>query len=294
MPSCPSSSIHRARGRQCCLLATTHVRSFRSRRYPSDMTDAQWDLIEPLLPTPGWLAGRGGRRAKHCRREILDAIFYVVDNGIKWRALPADFPPWSTVYNHFTAWEHQGATQDVLDALRDRARLTEGRRAAPSAGIIDSASVKAAETVAASSRGFDAGKKINGRKRHIAVDTVGFLICVLVTGADVQDRTAARHLLARLKYHCPSVRHLWADSGYTGTLIDWARSLFGVTIDIVAKLAGQVGFVVLHRRWVVERSLAWINQHRRCVRDYERLPEHHEAIVRWAMIHTASKRLTRD
>ena len=292
MPSCPSSLIAGARGGQCCLLATTHQLSSRSRRYPSDTTDAQWALIEPLLPAPGWLAGRGGRRAKHCRREIVDAILYVVDNGIKWRALPADFPPWSTVYNHFAHWERQAATQDLLDALRDRARLTEGRRAAPSAGIIDSASVKAAETVGAGTRGFDAGKKINGRKRHIAVDTAGLLICILVTGAEVQDRTAARHLLARLKHHCPSIRQLWADSGYTGTLIDWARSLFGVTIDIVAKLAGQVGFVVLHRRWVVERSLAWINQHRRCVRDYERLPEHHEAIVRWAMIHTTSKRLT--
>lgn len=292
MPSCPSSSTVPAGGRSCCLLATTHQSSRRSRRYPSDMTDAQWKLIEPLLPTPGWLAGRGGRRAKHCRREIVDAILYVVDNGIKWRALPADFPPWSTVYNHFAAWEHHDATQHLLDALRDRARLAEGRRAAPSAGIIDSASIKAAETVGSRSRGFDAGKKINGRKRHIAVDTVGLLICVLVTSADVQDRTAARNLLARLRYLCPSVRHLWADSGYTGTLINWAKSLFGISIEIVAKLAGQVGFVVLHRRWVVERSLAWINQHRRCVRDYERLPEHHEAIVRWAMIHTTSKRLT--
>ncbi|MCI2424166.1 transposase, partial [Saccharopolyspora sp. K220] len=186
-----------------------------------------------------------------------------------------------------------GVSQDVLDGLRDRVRLTEGRNAAPSAGSIDSASVKAAETVGAASRGFDAGKKINGRKRHIAVDTLGLLICVLVTSAGVQDRVAARNLLARLRYVCPSIRHLWADSGYTGTLLTWAKSLFGLTIDIVAKLAGQTGFVVLHRRWVVERTLAWINQHRRCVRDYERLPEHHEAILRWAMIHTTSKRLTR-
>ncbi len=293
MPSCPSSSITLTRGRQCCLLTTTHVPSYRSRRYPSDMTDVQWEIIEPLLPAPGWLAGRGGRRAKHCRREIVDAILYVVDNGIKWRSLPADFPPWSTVYNHFAEWETVGTTQALLDALRDRARLALGRRAAPSAGSIDSASVKAAETVGAETRGFDAGKKINGRKRHIAVDTVGLLICVLVTGADVQDRTAARHLLARLRYVCPSIRHLWADAGYTGTLIDWASALFGISIEIVAKLAGQVGFVVLHRRWVVERSLAWINQHRRCVRDYERLPEHHEAMVRWAAIHTISRRLTR-
>ncbi|TQJ01636.1 IS5 family transposase [Amycolatopsis cihanbeyliensis] len=205
-------------------MATTHRPSLRSRRYPSDMTDAQWATIEPLLPKPGWLGGRGGRRAKHCRREIVDAILYVVDNGITWRALPADFPPWSTVYKHFAAWEHHDATQHLLDALRDRARLTEGRRAAPNARMIDSASVKAADTVASGSRGFDAGKKINGRKRHIAVDTVGLLICVLVTSADVQDHTAARNLLARPRYLCPSVRHLWADSGYTGTLIDWART----------------------------------------------------------------------
>ncbi|WP_372495568.1 IS5 family transposase [Saccharopolyspora soli] len=276
------------------MLATSHRRSHRSRRYPSDTSDAQWAIIEPLLPTPGRLAGRGGRRAVHCRREIVDAILYVVDNGIKWPALPADFPPWSTVYNYFAAWESAGATQSLLDGLRDRARLAEGRRAAPSAGSIDSASVKAAETVSADSRGFDAGKKINGRKRHIAVDTLGLLICVLVTGAGVQDRVAARTLLARLKYLCPSIRLIWADGGYTGTLLNWAQALFGFTIEIVTKLAGQTGFVVLPRRWVVERTLAWINQHRRCVRDYERLPQHHEAIVRWAMIHTTSKRPTRD
>ncbi|MGP4016695.1 transposase [Saccharopolyspora sp. 5N708] len=186
-----------------------------------------------------------------------------------------------------------GISQDLLDGLRDRVRLAEGRNAAPSAGSIDSASVKAAETVPAASRGFDAGKKINGRKRHIAVDTLGLLICVLVTSAGVQDRVAARNPLARVKYICPSIRHLWAGSGYTGTLIDWAKALFGITIEIVTKPAGQTGFVVLHRRWVVERTLAWINRHRRCVRDYERLPEHHEAMVRWAMIHTTSKRLTR-
>ena len=147
------------------------------------MTDAQWEVIEPLLATPGWLAGRGRRRAKHCRREIVDAILYIVDNGIKWRALPSDFRPWSTVYNHFAEWDRQEASQNLFDALRDRARLTEGRHAAPSAGIIDSASVNAAETVDADTRGFGGGKKVNGRKHHIAVDTIGLLICVLVTGA---------------------------------------------------------------------------------------------------------------
>jgi len=148
-----------APGIWCCRLAPFHASRVdtRVRRYPSDTTDAQWAVIDPLLPDPAWLAGQGGRPEVHCRRMIVDAIFYVVDNGIKWRALPADFPPWSTVYNYFAAWAATGITQDVLDGLRDRVRLAEGRVAAPSAAIIDSQSVKAAETVARSSRGFDAG-----------------------------------------------------------------------------------------------------------------------------------------
>ncbi|MBA8823962.1 transposase [Saccharopolyspora lacisalsi] len=163
----------------------------------------------------------------------------------------------------------------------------------PPAGIIDSASVQAAETVSAHSRGFDAGKKVDGRKRHIGVDTLGLLVCVLVTSANVQDRTAARNLLARLRYRCPSIRHLWSDAGYTGTLLAWAQHLFGLTIEIVARLAGQTTFVVLPRRWVVERTLSWITQHRRCVRDYERLPHHHEAMGHWDMIRITSKHLTK-
>lgn len=282
-------------GPACCRLAPFHQGrgAGRVRRYPSDTTDAQWAVIDPLLPDPVWLTGQGGRPETHCRRAIVDAIFYLVDNGIKWRALPADFPPWSTVYNYFDAWEASGITGQVLDDLRDRARLRAGRTAAPSAGIIDSQSVRAAETVDQASRGFDAGKRVNGRKRHIATDTLGLLVCVLVTGAHIQDRTAARDLLTRLRRGCPTIRHLWADSGYTGTLLGWARSLFDLTIEIVAKLAGQTSFVVLPRRWVVERSLAWIIRHRRCVRDYERLPQHHESMVRWTMIRLTSRRLTK-
>jgi transposase len=293
--SCRIPSAEAAEGLACCRLAACHDLPARprQRRYPSDTTDSQWAVIDPLLPEPAWLAGKGGRREVHCRRAIVDAIFYVVDNGIKWRALPSDFPPWSTVYNYFAAWEAAGVTQHVLDGLRDRVRLREGRNAAPSAGVIDSASVKAAETVARTSRGFDAGKKITGRKRHITVDTLGLLVCVLVTAASVQDRTAARDLLTRTRRLCPSIRHLWADSGYTGTLLAWAKTVFGLTIDIVAKLAGQTTFVVLPRRWVVERTLAWITRHRRCARDYERLPRHHEAMVRWSMIRITSQRLAK-
>ncbi|HEY3608682.1 MAG TPA: IS5 family transposase [Pseudonocardiaceae bacterium] len=265
----------------------------RTRRYPSDTTDAQWALLDPLLPDPAWLTGRGGRPETHCRRQIVDAIFYLVDNGITWRALPADFPPWSTVYNYFAAWELVGVTQQVLDELRDRVRLREGRSAEPTAGIIDSQSLRAAETVPMTSRGYDAGKKVNGRKRHIAVDTLGLLLCVLVTAASVQDRDGARPLLEQLPASCRRIRLVWADGGYAGKLVDWALTTIKITIAIVKRSDDATGFVVLPRRWVVERTLAWITGHRRCVRDYERLPQHHEAMVRWSMIRITSRRLTK-
>lgn len=257
------------------------------------MTDAQWALIDPLLPDPTWLSGSGGRREVHCRREIVDAILYVVDNGIKWRALPADFPPWSTVYNYFSAWERAGVTIAMLDVLRDRARLRDGRAANPSAGIIDSQSVRAAETVGRSSRGYDAGKKVNGRKRHIVTDTLGLLLCVLVTTASVQDRDAGRTVLTRLAGSFRRIRLVWADGGYAGRLPTWAADAIKLTVEIVKRPDKTTGFHVLPRRWVVERTLAWITRHRRCARDYERLPEHHEAIVRWSMIRTLSRRLTK-
>ena len=217
----------------------------------------------------------------------------MVDNGIKWRALPADFPPWSTVYHHFTTWEAAGITQDVLDRLRERVRLREGRTAAPSAGVIDSQSLRAAETVPATSRGYDSGKKTNGRKRHIAVDTLGLLVCVLVTAASIQDRDGARPLLEQLRCRCRRIRLVWADGGYAGKLVVWAAEHLSLRLRIVKRSEDMTGFVVLPRRWVVERTLAWITRHRRCVRDYERLPAHHEAMVRWAMIRITSQRLAR-
>jgi transposase len=279
----------------CCRFAPFHqdTHARRARRYPSDTTDAQWAVIDPLLPAPAWLAGKGGRPEVHCRRAIVDAIFYLVDNGIKWRALPIDFPPWSTVYNYFAAWEAAGVTQQVLDGLRDRVRLAEGRVAVPSAAIIDSASVRAAETVGRTSRGYDAGKKINGRKRHIVVDTLGLLLCVLVTAASTQDRDGARPVLEQMAAACRRVRLVWADGGYAGKLVDWARTHLRITLQIVKRSDDAKGFVVLPRRWVVERTLAWIAGHRRCARDYERLPQHHEAMVRWTMIRVTSRRLTK-
>jgi transposase len=292
--SCLIAPGDAAQGRMCCRLTAFHQPSQRVRRYPSDTTDAQWALIDALLPDPAWLRGQGGRRETHCRRAIVDAILYLVDNGIKWRALPADFPPWSTVYNYFAAWEAAGVSQDVLDDLRDRVRLGEGRAACPSAAIIDSQTVKAAETVARTRRGFDAGKKINGTKRHIAVDTLGQLLCVLVTAAGVQDRDGARPLLSLLANSCYRVRMIWADGAYAGRLLQWARHSWLMSLTVVKRSDDVSGFVVLPRRWVVERTLAWITRHRRCVRDYERLPAHHEAMVRWSMIRITSRRLTKS
>lgn len=294
MLSCPIASGAALPQVPCCRLAPfhQHTGTRRHRRYPSDTTDAQWAIIDPLLPDPAWLTGRGGRPERHCRRSIVDAIFYVVDNGIKWRALPADFPPWSTVYNHFLTWEKAAITQDVLDILRDRVRIAEGRHAEPTAAIIDSATVKAAETVGRASRGYDGGKKINGRKRHIAVDTLGLLLRVLVTAASVQDRVAARPLLHWLTTTSCRIQLVWADGGYLGTLLGWATHVLNITIEIIKRSDDTTGFVVLPRRWVVERTLAWIVRHRRCARDYERLPHHREAMVRWSIIRITSRRLT--
>ena len=235
---------------------------------------------------------RGGRRPRHSRRDIIDAIRYVAHNGCLWRALPADFPPWQTVYDYHARWSADGTINRLHHALRDQVRHLEGRDREPTAAVIDSQSVRAAETVAATRRGDDAGKKVNGRKRHLAVDTIGLLLVVAVSAASVQDRHAGRALIAALHACHRRVRLVWADSGYNGTLVTWSATL-GISVHIVAKLAGQIGFHVLPRRWVVERTLAWISRRRRTVRDYERLPAHHAAMVHWAMIIVMTRRLAR-
>ena len=288
MLSCTISGDTRAPG--CCRLAGSHRGQARVRRYPSDTTDAQWAVIDRLLPEPSWLAGRGGRPESHCRRQVVDAILYVLDNGIKWRALPADFPPWSTVFRRFATWA--AATGSMMDALTDRARLAAGRTAAPSAAVIDSQSVRAAETVSRDSRGWDNAKKVNGRKRHIAVDTQGLPLAVMVTPASTQDRAAAWPLLTHLRHTNTRARHVWADGGYSGYPVETATDL-DFTIEIVNRPRNHPGFVVLPRRWVVERTLAWITRHRRCVRDYERTMTHHEAFIHWAITRILTLRLTR-
>jgi transposase len=268
-----------------------HLPSKRVRRYPSDTTDAEWQLIAPMIPI-GRPGRRGGRPPRHPRRDIVDAIRYLAHNGCVWRALPADFPPWKTVYDYHARWTADGTVNHLHNTLRDQVRHAAGRDREPTAAIIDSQSVRAAETVARTSRGYDAGKKVNGRKRHIAVDTIGLLLVVAVSAASVQDRHAGRILIWAIRTCYRNITLTWADSGYNGTLTDVAAAL-GITVMIVAKLAGQIGFQVLPRRWVVERTLSWISRCRRTVRDYERRPEHHAAIVQWSMIIVMSRRLAR-
>jgi len=271
----------------------------RSRRaccYPSDMTGAEWAVCEPLLPAPAWLAGRGGRPASWCMRDIVDAIRYLTHNGPVWRALPADFPPAGTVYWWLDKWQADGSAERMHDDLRERIRLAAGRARQPSAAVIDSQSVKGSEMVARARRGYDAGKKINGTKRHIAVDALGLLLTVLVTAASVQDRDAARPLLWNLRRAFPSVRLAWADGGYAGKLVTWARTRLKpkLTLEIVKRPDDLHTFQVLPRRWVVERTLSWITRHRRTVRDYERRAAHHETYIYWAMIIIMTRRLARQ
>ena len=256
------------------------------RRYPSDLSDAEWALIEALLPAP---SGRG-RPPVHPRRVIVNAILYVNRAGCAWRYLPSDFPPWPTVYGYFAAWRDDGTLARLHDQLRDQARAAAGRDVTPTAAVIDSQSVRAADTVPKATRGWDNAKKVNGRKRHIAVDVTGLLLAVVVTAASVQDRDAARPLLWNLHRTCGRIRLAWADAGYAGKLADWAKTTLKLTVQIVRK-RDQHAFEVLPRRWVVERTLAWITTCRRCARDYERLPASHEAMVLWAMIALMTQRL---
>jgi transposase len=246
-------------------------------------------VLGPLLP------GRSqrGRPPVHPRRVIVNAILYVNRTGCAWRYLPKDFPPWRTVYGYFAAWRDNGTLQRLHDRLRDAARVAAGRAIAPTAAVIDSQSVRAADTVPKASRGWDNAKKVNGRKRHIAVDVTGLVLAVVVTAASVQDRDAAKPLLWNLARTCTRIHLAWADAGYAGKLTSWARTNLRITVQIVRKRDAHA-FEVLPRRWVVERTLAWISTHRRCARDYERLPASHEAMVLWAMIALMTQRLATD
>ncbi|MER6474716.1 IS5 family transposase [Streptomyces filamentosus] len=260
--------------------------------YPSDLTDEQWALVEPLLP-PARVGPKGGRREKHPRRRIVDAIFYVVRAGCAWRQLPKDFPPRPTVYWYFAWWHDDGTVERVHDALRDRVREADGRNAEPSAGLIDSQSIRTADTVPAVTRGFDAGKKVKGRKRFLVTDTIGLLITVHVVAASVQDRDGARRPLLWAQLDHPRIQKFWVDQGFAGHLVDWTAQILGRELDIVRKGPGQRGFQVQPQRGAIERTFSWLTAHRRLARDYETIPARSETEIRWAMIGIMVRRLTR-
>ena len=282
---CPCAACRHGRGAD---------QPVRAARYTSDMSDAEWAVVAPLLPLPCWLDGHGGRPEKYCRRAVIDAIRYVCDNGVKWRNLPSDFPPWRTVHAAFTRWWQDGDLHELHESLREKIRVLVGKNWEPSAAIIDSQSIRAAETVGKDTSGYDGGKRVGGRKRHIAVDTLGLLLVCVVTAASVQDRDGAKPLLERLRAIHEQILLVWADGAYAGKLVGWATEKLKLALDIVKRTDDMTGFVVLRRRWVVERTLSWICRRRRCVRDYERLPEHHEAMVKWAMVIVMSRRLARQ
>ncbi|WP_331750976.1 IS5 family transposase [Streptomyces globisporus] len=262
--------------------------------YPTDTTDTEWALIEQLLPIPACDTVVGGRPEKHPRREIVDAIRYVVDTGCKWRALPADFPPWRTVWGFMARWAAAGTVNQIRDHLVSRIRRELGKAPRAVATVIDSQSVKAAETVSRATRGYDAGKKINGRKRHLVVDTRGLPLMVMVTPASLSDRDAAKEILFRLRLTHPEITIVWADSAYAGKLVTWAKRRLNLTIKPVSRPKDTSGFIVLPRRWVVERSLAWMMHARRHARDYERLIQHSETLITWAAVTLMTRRLTRE
>lgn len=257
----------------------------KQKRYPSDLTDEQWQYIKELLPA----GKKTGRPRSVPMYDVVNAILYVVVGGIQWRMLPKEYPNWKTVYHYFRIWKKQGVWQDIHDRLRALARQKAGKHKHATAGCLDSQSVKV--SAHAGERGFDGGKKINGKKRHILVDTMGFVLAIVITKASVQDREGARLVLMKLRGFCKKLRCIWVDGGYTGELLKWVAKRFRFRLEVVKRPEGSKGFVVVKRRWVVERTFAWLTQHRRLDRDYERLNETSEAFIHIAMIRLMLRRL---
>jgi putative transposase len=253
--------------------------------YDSDLTDGQWAVLEPLLPA---VVPAGAPRRTDLR-EVINAILYRLHNGCAWDALPHDLPAEGTVRDYFHRWRRQGLWEQLNDTLRRQVRKAEGRAEEPTAAIIDSQSAKGTRTSGV--RGYDAGKKVKGSKRHILVDTVGLLLGVVVHAAHIQDRDGAKLVFERAWRKFPTLRRVWADGGYAGKLIAWLQTLCGWVLEIVKRSDDVKGWVLLPRRWVVERTFAWLSQCRVLARDYEYHPETSEAWVQIGMIHLMLRRL---
>jgi len=262
-----------------------------STTYPSDLTDAERESAQHYLPPEP----RRGRPRTHPLRRVLDAIFYVLHTGCQWRYLPIDFPPWQTVFYHFRQFRIKNTLHGLYTALHRTERERAGWHPDPSAAVMDSQSVKTVEE-SGTIRGFDGGKLVKGRKRHLLVDTLGLPIAWYVTPADMSDPQGARRLLVGLAYFVPRLKKIWADAAYRGTgLADWCKQQGGGwDLEIVERPPGTRGFSIQPRRWVVERSFAWLVRNRRLAKDYERKVQTSETLIELAGVNLLLRRLARD